>query len=85
MNVEEVWAEATHLPPERQGGLIRRLLQNLGPPDHDVSDAEVARRVQQTDLGIVPDTSHDELRAGLTTLQCLEGTPLSPGRAEGHH
>ncbi len=65
MNVEEIYAEAQHLPHEKQGELIGRLLEGFGYPDYDVSDAEVARRVQETNHGIVADISHDELLAGL--------------------
>jgi len=69
MSVEELYAEARHLPHDKQGELIGRLLQDFGAPDYDVSDAEVARRVHEVDSGMVSDISHEELLAGLEFLQ----------------
>lgn len=69
MNVEEFYAEARHLPHDEQGDLIGRLLHDFGGPDYDVSDAEVTRRIQEIDGGMVSDISHEELLAGLKFLR----------------
>ncbi|GAA5121411.1 hypothetical protein JIN84_00660 [Luteolibacter yonseiensis] len=65
MNVEEICTEARHLSRPMQGELIGRLLEEFGTSDYDVSDEEVARRLVETDSGMVQDISHDELLAGL--------------------
>jgi len=68
MDVEEICIEARHLPRPKQGELIGRLLEEFGAPLYDVSDEEVARRVEETGSGIVADISHEELMSGLHHL-----------------
>jgi hypothetical protein len=45
--------------------LIVDLLATLHHPDYDVSDEEVAKRVEETESGEVEDISFEELKAGL--------------------
>ena len=65
MSVEEIRAEAKNLPPAERGQLVCTLIEDLGRPEHDVSDDEVLERIRQTEDGTVQDISHEELIAGL--------------------
>ncbi len=65
ISVEEIRAEAKAMSSEERGALISGLIEDLGHPNYDVSDEEVARRVAETDDGSVLDISHDELVSGL--------------------
>ena len=63
MTVEELKKEAAQLPEKELGMLVVELLATFGPPERDVSDAEVARRVEELDIGVVQDISLEEMRS----------------------
>jgi hypothetical protein len=65
MSIEELKQEATRLPETERGQLIVDLLATLTHSNYDISDEEVARRVEETESGEVEDISFDELKAGL--------------------
>ena len=65
MSIEELKQEATRLPEAERGQLIVDLLAAPHHPDYDVSDEEVANRVEETESGEVEDISFEELKAGL--------------------
>ena len=65
MTMEELKKEAAQLPEKERGMLVADLLATFGPPEFDVSDAEVARRVEELETGAVEDISLEELRSGV--------------------
>ncbi len=62
MTVEELKKEATQLPEKERGMLVADLLATFGSPEYDVSDEEVAGRVEELETGAVEDISLEELR-----------------------
>jgi hypothetical protein len=65
MTVLELRKEAELLPEAERGELVAELLETFGRPAYDVSDEEVARRVEESESGKVPDVTFDELKAGI--------------------
>lgn len=69
MSVEELKLEAAQLPEKERAAFVADLLTTFGRPEYDVSDAEVAQRVAETESGEVEDISYEELRAGIQRIQ----------------
>ena len=68
MSVEKICEEANKLSVAELGDLISRLIQELGQPEHHVSDEEVSLRIEETGSGSVEDISQDELISRLERL-----------------
>lgn len=66
MSIEEICAEVRQFTREERGVLFASLIEGLGRSDYDVSDEEVARRVKETEVGLVQDIANQELVAGLS-------------------
>ena len=69
MTVERIYGVASELPRSEQGELITQLLRQFGPPDYQVSDEQVAQRIQETREGEIEDLSHDEFLLGIDHLR----------------
>lgn len=65
MKWEEILDEARKLSQEDRATLLSALIDDLGRPDYDVSDEEVAERVRQMESGEVEGITFDELKRSL--------------------
>ncbi len=63
MGVEELKREARQLPEGEKADIISGLLSTFPSAEYDVSDAEVALRIAETESGEVQDISYEELKA----------------------
>jgi hypothetical protein len=63
VTLEELRREAKELPEKDRGTLVAELLATFHPPDYDVSDAQVAQRVEELETGAVEDISLEELQS----------------------
>jgi len=65
MSIEELKQEVRDLPEKERADFVADLLSTFSSSSYDVSDAEVARRVAETESGEVEDISYDELKAAI--------------------
>lgn len=65
MSLAELEREAAALPQNERVTLICSLLETLPPPDYDVSDEEVDKRVKDLELGAAKEMSHEEFVAAV--------------------
>jgi len=65
MSVEELKREARQLPEKERADFVADLLTTFRAPDYDVSDAEVAQRVAETESGEVEDISYEDLKEAI--------------------
>lgn len=65
MKLEEISKAADSLTESERGQLASRLLQNLEAPVYQISDDEVAARVEEGNADDTSLLSHDEFVAGL--------------------
>lgn len=65
MSVEELKREARQLPERERADFVADLLSTFPSATYDVSDAEVAQRVAETESGEVEDISFAELKAAI--------------------
>ncbi len=63
--VDQIAAEASKLTEEERASLASRLLHGLESPIYDVSDEEVARRMEEAEEDPSVMITFDELVAGL--------------------
>ena len=63
VTLEEIRREAKELPEKDRGTLVVELLATFHLPDYDVSDAQVAQRVEELETGAVEDISLEELQS----------------------
>ena len=61
MSVEDLKREARRLSETERAEFVADLLTTFGDSEYDVSDAEVARRVAETESGAVEDISFEQL------------------------
>ncbi|MEM9481903.1 MAG: hypothetical protein AAGA58_19810 [Verrucomicrobiota bacterium] len=61
MTVAELRTEAGRMSRNDRAILVSELLEDLGRPEYDVSDEEVASRVEELENGSVEEISHGEL------------------------
>lgn len=65
MNLEEIASEAALLDEESRASLASRILRTLTPPEKEVSDEEVFRRIQEAEEDPSVMITHEELLAGI--------------------
>ena len=65
MGVEELRREARQLSESERAEFVADLLTTFPAANYDVSDAEVARRVAETESGEVQDISYVELQEAI--------------------
>ncbi|NNE55204.1 MAG: hypothetical protein HKN32_04240 [Flavobacteriales bacterium] len=65
MSVDELKREARQLPEKERADFVADLLSTFPAATYDVSDAEVAQRVAETESGEVEDISFAELKAAI--------------------
>ncbi len=65
MSVEELKREARQLPEQERADFVADLLTTFPTANYDVSDAEVAQRVAETESGEVQDISYDDLKEAI--------------------
>jgi putative addiction module component (TIGR02574 family) len=65
MSLAEIQREAAALPQDERVALVCSLLDTLPPPDFDVSDEEVMRRLKDLETGATEPMSHEEFVAAV--------------------
>lgn len=68
MSIGEICEAAKRFTREERCELFSALIRDLGTSEYDVSDEEVAKRLKETENGLVAEMSHEELVAGLKYL-----------------
>ena len=65
MSVEELKREARQLPESERADFVADLLTTFPTANYDVSEAEVAQRVAETESGEGQDISYEELQEAI--------------------